>query len=325
MDITPYLKRFCQKKNAPSTIYDMETARNLLIGKGESALKQQEDYENSECLAYNIKQSVCGYSRNKDIAIRIYMDFLYFLKTKSDIDVSVQFPPISISNTFERLMYIAKYLQDPNHKVTDLPDILWVSQRTINDDIKRLRGDHEDPIQVCGKVFTIDDMDKRKGAVYFSSTAHPLFLTPNLTQVLVTLKGLKSMAADPLYAEYAQLAASDIWDQLSDYAKARIHFVLSELLPEDLTWYENLHKPKPKYFYSEVQCSGSNVVIDCLKNGKTFCVEYEDVQEICIYRQCKILPHSYDGQGVEVIHANGRAYLRLDRIIRSAYTAEEIL
>ena len=303
----------------------MKTARNLLKGDGEAVLVKQEFYENSEYLAYNIKASVRAYSRNKDIAIRVYRDFLDFLKAKSGVDILVQFPPIAISNTFERLMFIAKYLQDPRHKVSDLAELLWVSPRTINDDIKRLRGDHEDPIQICGKVFTVDDMEKHKDTVYFPSTAHPLFLTPNLTQVLVTLKGLKAMANDPLYAEYARLTATDIWEQLSDYAKTRIHFVLSELLPEDLSWYESLRKPDEEYFYSEVRCSGSNVVLDCMKNEKAFCVEYEGEDGICIYKQCVFVPRSYDGDSIEVNSASGTVRLVLDRIIRSAYTAEELM
>lgn len=325
MDISIYIDEFARKRNPPSTLYDMKTARNLLKGEGEAALIQQECFENSEYLAHNIQLSVKAYARNKDIAIRIYKDFLRFLKAKSGIDVFVQFPPVSVSNTFERLMFIAKYLQDPRHKTTDLPDLLWVSQRTINDDIKRLRGDHEDPIQVSGKVFTIDDLEKRKDTVYFPSTAHPLFLTPNLTQVLVTLKGLKAMSSDPLYAEYAHLAAADIWEQLSDYAKTRIHFVLAELLPEDLSWYESLRKTDDECFYSEVRCSGSSVVLDCMKNGKAFCVEYDTEDGSCFYKQCTFIPHTYDGNGIDVNSAGGRVHLVFEKIIRSAYTVEEIM
>lgn len=325
MDITAYLEEFTRKKRAPSTLYDMKTARNLLVGDGEAALKQQEFYEDSEYLAYNIKLSVRAYSRNKDIAIRIYKDFLCFLHTKSGIDIPVQFPPISISNTFERLMFIAKYLQDPRHKTTDLPELLWISQKTINDDIKRLQGDHDDPIQVCGKIFTIDELDKQKNTVCFPSTAHPLFLTPNLTQVLVTLKGLKAMAENPLYAEYAQIAAADIWEQLSDYAKTRIHFVLSELMPEDLSWYEGLRKTDDEHFHSEVCCSGNSVVLDCMKNEKTFCVEYDAENGIQLYKQCTFVPRSYDGEGIEVDCASGRIHIVFDKIIRSAYTVEELI
>lgn len=325
MDITPYIEDFTKKKRAPSFLYDMKTVRSLLKGNNEAALIKQESYENSEYLAYNIKSSVRAYSRNKDIAIHIYKDFLEFLKEKSGVEISVNFPPISISNTFERLMFIAKYLQDPRHKVSKLPDLLWVSQRTINEDIKRLRGDHDDPIQICGKVFTIDDMEKHRDMVCFPSTAHPLFLTPNLTQVLVTLKGLKTMAGDPLYAEYAKLTATDIWEQLSDYAKTRVHFVLSEIVPEDLEWYENLRKTDNEHFHSEVQCSGTNVVLDCIKNGKTFCIEYDGENGICIYNQCNFVPHSYDGKSIEISSEYGHVRIALDKVMRSAYTVEELM
>ncbi len=326
MDITPYLEAFLQKKRAPSLLYDMKTARNILNGDSPAAFVQQEAYANSEYLAHNIKASVRAYSRNKDIAIHIYKDFLAFLRAKSGEDIFVEFPPISISNTFERLMFIAKYLQDPRHKTKDLPELLWVSERTISDDIKRLSGDHEDPIQVCGKVFTIDDLERQRETVYFPSTAHPLFLTPNLTQVLVVLRGLKAMSENPLYTEYAHTAAADIWEQLSDYAKTRIHFVLSELIPEDLSWYEKLKKTDNEYFYSEVRCSNdSSVVLDCMKNEKTFCVEYDGNNGVCFYNLCVYVPKSYDGMSIEVDCNSGRARLELDKIIRSAYTIEELM
>ena len=324
MDISSYIDEYGRKRRYASSLYDAKTAKNLLIGDSDFALVQQDGYEDSEYLAYNIKSSVSAYSRNKDIAIRIYKDFLTFLKNKG-VDVDVPFPPISVSNSFERLMFIAKYLQDPRHKVSDLSDLLWVSPRTINEDIKKLRGDHEDPIQICGKVFTIDDLEKHKDVVYFPSTAHPLFLTPNLTQVLVTLKGLKSMASDPLYAEYARYAAMDIWEQLSDYAKTRIHFVLSELLPEDLEWYESLRKSDDEHFYSEVRCSGTNVILDCMKNEKPFYVEYDGEDGICIYSRCMYIPQTYNGSSIEVNTTMGQVCLVFDKVIRSAYTVEELM
>ena len=326
MNIALYIDEFCRKKRSPSLLYDMKTAKNLLVGDGEAALASQECFEESEYLAYNIKASVRAYSRNKDIAIHIYRDFLAFLKAKNGADIFVEFPPIAISNTFERLMFIAKYLQDPRHKVSDLPDLLWVSQRTISDDIKRLCGDHEDPIQICGKVFAIEETERHRDSVYFPSTAHPLFLTPNLTQVLVTLKGLKKMSDDPLYAEYARLTATDIWEQLSDYAKTRIQFVLSDLLPEDLSWYANLRKSDQQSFHSEVRCSvKNNVALDCIKNGKPFYVEYESETGLCLFSKCTFVPQSYSGESFEVDCDKGRLRLELSKIVRSTYTVEEMM
>ena len=325
MNITPLIEEFARKRTSPSTLFDMKTARNLLTGDGPAALVNQDQYDgDSEFLPIHIKASVKSYARNKDIAIHIYKHLIDFLRRKG-VEVEVAFPPVSISNTFERLMFIAKYLQDPRHKVADLPDILWVSDRTIEEDMKRLRGDHEDPIQICGKVFKVEDMERSKGTVHFPSTAHPLFLTPNLTQVLVTLKGLRAMAENPLYQEYAWHAAADIWEQLSDYAKTRIHFVLAEIVPEDLSWYESLRKDDEEYFYSEVRCSQGNNILDCMKNDKPFHVEYDGDEGVCIYDHCTFVPHTYSEDGITVDCTQGRVRLIFDKVIRTSYSAEGLI
>lgn len=316
MEISKYLEEYVQKR---------KSAKNLLLGNSPASLVNQDEFGNSEYLPDNIKHSVRAYTRNKDSAIQIYKDFLTFLKRKG-IEVNVNFPPISISNNFERLMFIAKYLQDPRHEVKELEDLLWVSSRTIEDDMQRLSGNSDDSIQICGKIFKIDDLERSKGHVNFPSTAHPLFLTPNLTQVLVTLKGLKIMGENPLYAEYARLMASDIWEQLSDYAKTRICFVLSELLPEDLTWYESLAKQDDDSFYPEVRCSTpQNIFLDCIKNGKAFYVEYEGNDGIILYKDCRFIPKTYDHEGFDVMCNVGQIHLDFKRIRRSAYTVEELL
>ena len=325
MNISTYIDEYARKKKYYNLSCDAETVHNLIKGDGKYSFKSQPDYTNSENLAYNIEYSVKSYTRDKDIAINIYKDFCTFLKSKG-IETIVSFPPISVSNSFERLMFISKYLHDPRHKVSDLQDLLWVSERTIHNDLTKLRGLDNDPIQICGKVFKIDDLERGRDVVHFPSTAHPLFLTPNLTQVLVTLKGLKMMGDNPLYAEYARLAATDIWEQLSDYAKTRIHFVLSELLPEDLAWYERLRKQDDESFYSEYRCSpNGNVFLDCIKNEKAFCVEYDGEDGIYLYSNCVFVPRSMEDGSFEVNCNQGKVRLHFDKILRSAYTAEELL
>lgn len=323
MDISGYIDEYASKKNYLSC--DAKTVHNLIKGDGKYSLKSQQDYTNSECLAYNIELSVKGYTRNKDIAINIYKDFCLFLKNKG-VDIIVCFPPIAVSNSFERLMFISKYLQDSRNKVSELQNILWVSERTIDYDLAKLRGRDNDPIQICGKVFKIDDFEKKKDVASFSSTAHPLFLTPNLTQVLVMLKGLKTMSDNPLYTEYARLVAIDIWEQLSNYAKTRIHYVLSELLPEDLTWYESLIKQDDKYFYSEYRCSSNgNVFLDCIKNEKPFCVEYDGDDGVCLYNDCIFIPGSMADKSFEVNSNRGKIRLYFNKILKSAYSIEELM
>ena len=65
------------------------------------------------------------YSSNKDTAISLYRDLILFLAEKGVAVPPIAFPPIPISNTFERLMFIAKYLQDENNRISDLSEKLW--------------------------------------------------------------------------------------------------------------------------------------------------------------------------------------------------------
>lgn len=297
----------------------------LLKGDAPYSFTSQVSYENPEYLPLNIEDSVRRYTRDKDYAIGVYKRFVQFLHQKGVV-VDVEFPPVSVANSFERRMFIAKYLHDENHKVADLEDLLWVSSRTIEEDLTKLRGQDDDPIQICGKKFCIDDTVRTKGRIKSASTVHPLFITMNLTQVIVMLKGLQKMSEDPLYENYAMTAAQDIWEQLSDYARGRIRTVFSEILPEDLSWYENLEKPDKELFYTEKQCSiRNNVILDCIKNGKEFYVEVQEGEDTVIYKGCRFIRGSRQGEYYGLDTDRGRIQIRISDVIRSAYTLEELL
>ena len=331
MDITSLIEEFVRQNQRNRNKAYFKICKNVLLGNRPYSLNSQPGFSESEYLPANIKASVSAYSSNKDTAIAMYRDLVAFLKRKN-IDVpDVSFPPIPVSSSFERLIFIAKHLQDKHNRISQLPELLWVNPRTVEDDLSRLRG-YEDPIQVCGKKFCIPDTDRREGTIRFPSTAHPLFLAENLTQILVLLKGLKKMSADPLYEPYAMQTGREIWGQLSPYAKNRIRFVLKELMPEDYTWYEALDTESEDYhFHSEEFCSqigneGAHVILNCIKNGKSFCVEYEDNGKIRLYRDCIMEPGSYraDPDSFVVNHAEGQVKLQFDHVIRSAYTVEEL-
>ena len=321
MRIDGYYEEFLKLK-----WYDKDlkkTAKKLLTENKPGCLPRTKYYAESDYLAGNIQDSVQALPRGKETAIEVYKRLVDFLKKKG-VEVSINFPPIPIENSFESQMYIAKYLQDQDHRIEDIGNLLWVSERTINEDLLRLRG--EDPIQVCGRRFVIDGAKRSRGQMSFASTAHPLFLTENLTQVLVMLKGLHAMAENPLYTRYAEASAADIWVQLSDYAKNRIRFVLGELLPEDLSWYESLESG-PDSFTSERQCSvKGDVLLECLKNEKSFFVEYREEDGIVIYENCRILPRSShpEENTLQIMCRQGKKTLAVDRVLRSAYTVEEL-
>ena len=304
--------------------YDYNTAESLLISDKPYSLIAQTGYDEPEYLQENIMNCVLAYSRHKDTAIALFKDFVAYYERKTGTEVKVTFPPISVSNSFERQMFIAKYLQHPNHSVNDLRTLLWVSERTIADDLARLRG-NSDPIQICGKIFSIPDTALQKGKVHFASTAHPLFLTPNLTQIIVTLKGLKAMSEQEEYRSYAIKTAQSIWEQLSDYAVERIEYVFENILPDDLKWYTQLNCGDNQMFYSEYECSRENVFLDCIKNGKTFFAEYDDGLETVFLTNCRFIEGSYSGKSVSVQCDQGTKEVFFDKILRSSYSQEGLL
>ena len=323
-----YIEEFIEKNKYSQ---DVDTIRKLFNKEYKNAFVRQSAYEDTDCLQENFRNSVLKIQNTagKDAAIRVYKRFYDFLKEKG-ISVKVEFPP---ANSFERYMYIAKFLHDSDQKIDDLPNKIWISKRRIEDEIKKIRGLDDDPVQIFSKNFTIPEtvreQGRGKGKIISASTAHPLFLTLNLTQVIVMLKGLKAMSENPMYKNYARTAAADIWEQLSDYAKKRIHFVLSELLPDDLTWYESLEKSDNNLFYTEYACSVNNDVIgDCLKNNKKFCVEVQEGDESKIYTnccRCRFELASDNEENITFMSEQGEKTIPFKNILRSAYTPEELL
>lgn len=334
MNVKPYIDEYLSRKQYLD-ISDENTARNLIVGDNTYSLARKfkdtlpPDYEGPvvyydlEDLASNIKASVRSYTADKDTAIKIYKKLCEFLKKKG-LKIEIVFPPIPVLNTFERLMYISKRLQDPGYRVSKLSEDLWISERTINGDIRKLRGLDGDPIQVCGKVFKIEDVVRGGDGLRFESTAHPLFLTPNITQACLMLKGLKTMSEEPLYSEYARIAAASIWEQLSDYAKARIKRVFTELIPEDFSWYENLPRSGEDHFYSERMCSAKDKIWDCIKNDRECFIEYDIGEGTIIYRKCHIRFNRDEGT-LTVYSDRENVKLELDKIISVGYTPEELL
>lgn len=288
----------------------------------------QENYKDSslveEEMQMAIKCVVLSYTSNKGSAIKIFKKFLEFLKKQYNFDAQVTFPPIDISSSFERQMYMAKVLQNAEVTVGNLSDELWIGDRTIEEDLARLRGNTNDLIQICGKPFVINETQRNNNRFTFASTVHPFFLTFNLTQVITTLKGLKVMCEDPALKHYATLSAAAIWQQLSDYAKERIIFVMTNLMPDELTWYRNLENELVETFQTEYECrktEGAGVMMDCMKNEKSCFIEYQnDDDTTSILSNCKFVPRTYEIESIEVTSDQGNHILSLKKILRSSYT-----
>ena len=162
-------------------------------------------------MADAIRDTVKSYTRDKDNLILVYKQFCAYINKTYGITIPIEYPPIPIMNSFERYMFIAKYLHKAEHRISDLEDVLWQSGRTIEKDIEKLRGTDTDPIQVCGKPFILTESNRSRDHITCASTVHPFFLTSNLTQVITMLSGLRVMSEKPEFGEYARMTARDIW------------------------------------------------------------------------------------------------------------------
>ena len=133
-----YIQEFVQKH---ARYGNRKVVRALFTGDAVYAFIRQPGYEYMENLEENIRDSVRAYTRDKDSVIKVYRLFVDFLKEKGE-KADVHFPPVPVSNSFERQMYIAKYFHDSESdadiKIKKLEDILWVSPRTIEQDLKKL-------------------------------------------------------------------------------------------------------------------------------------------------------------------------------------------
>ncbi len=312
--------------------YHKTYLKNLLAGNKSNSLNMLEGYDNTDYIAARMKDSVSSSVRGKDQVIRVYKDLVDFLGKKG-IDIEIVFPTISIDSSLDRLLFISKYFQNEGSKIEELPDKLWVSERTIINDIKRLKGDSDDNLSVCGREFFIPETKTVEGRLTYKSTLHPLFLTENLTQVIIMLEGLKHMAENPDYKRYAETTAANIWEQLSDYAKDRIHTVIGPILPGDVSWFDSLERELDNTFYTENNCSvPDNVFVESIKSdGRKPCfIEYVKDGKTKVYKECRIVPGSYgtttDGeQTLDVECSEGRVTLESRCINRSSFNIEELL
>ncbi len=299
----------------------------------ESILKMLEvqytvDHLEKEELEQAMKDAVRSYKSHKGTAILVYKRFLQYLIEVHQCSIEVSFPEVEVWNTFERQMYLAKELQGGDLNIEDLSERLWVSTRTLEEDLKKLRGLDEDPIQILGRKFEIRDMERKNGKVLLSSTVHPFFLTWNLTQVIAALKGLQMMMENPLMKAYAQKSAEDLWMQLSSYGKNRILQVSKELFQEDTAFYEALASSESDAFLEEKRfktTDGPSVLMDCLKNEKSFYMEYLEEDGSAVFlEECLCIPGTYEGSLLKIEYKEGVRTVFFDRVLRSAYTKEEL-
>ena len=279
------------------------------------------DADGLESLKASIKGSIKT-SNNKKGTIEVYKIFCEYLKEKS-IPVEIDWPPVDVSNRLECILFMAKHLQAGKPK-SELENILMLSDRTIDEYMKILMEGTE----FLGTPFRVDGAKRSKGRIDFQSTVHPILLTPNITQILIMLKELKAVyERKKVFQEYAWHLAVNVWQQLSDHTKNRIFYVFENLMSEDIDWYKRLDEAEREdHFQTEAYLSrrGSNSILDCLKNRKKCYIEYENEDgSFAFFQNCTVV--KLCGENVVVEHSEGTSELMISRILRNAYTKEELV
>ena len=74
-----------------------------------------------------------------------------------------------------------------------------------------------------------------------------------------------------------------------------------------------------------VRNQGVGILLDCMKNGKKFWVEYSDSGRTVIYANCRFINGSYTLEKIDVECFSGRKEIRFKNVIRSAYSAEALV
>lgn len=328
------INEFISKKNKYRG-FDQKTVRNLLLGNDEKIAvfwTESEDIHTStvfdqfekDVYREAIKLSVSKYVSNKDSAISIFKRLTEYVEKEMGCTIPIEYPPIPVSNTLERLLFIAKFFHDENRSVEELTDILWVGDRTIEADLAKLRGMDDDPLQICGKKFTIEGMERSNGKMSFSSTVHPFFLTCNLTQVMAMLKGLDVLSEQPEWRGYVKLLSNQIWQQLSGYGKERVKTVLTELMPEEMGLVEKLDMNLQNSFQTESYCSsiGDNAIFESMKGGGPCFIEYKTKDGSEFLENVEVLRGNSDTYTVQI---NGQErILKRERILKSAMCKERM-
>lgn len=256
-----------------------------------------------------IEQSVKSYANKKKNAIEVYKDFLAFLERHYNVTVPIEYPHI-YATEFDRQMYIVKAFHDQGCSIRDLEKRLWTSSRTINEDIRKLKNSGE--ISVLGQGVTMAWLNQDRAARELHSTAHPLFLMPNLAQVVVMLNGLQLMAKNESYSDFAEYLAASMWKELSDYGQKRI-LKVSDILSQDKIWYEKISQmDSGSLFRTERECSneeGTKNIVYFAKNSEDCSIAYADdegsEQVICDVKIMK----AETSEGNVVVRKNGKMFL----------------
>ncbi len=248
-EMTGYIEDFLKNKSPAERKY----IRKLLLERKEGFIVKWKDEEGD--ISEAVKGTVISDTGGKTETLRRMKDFIAFLENKKGFQCEISWPPIDdIGNRYERLVFIMRELQTDDWKSRSfeknvsvyLSELLWVNERTIEDDISYIMPPIDKSVSrdFMRQSFTINGMTRSKGFIHFASTAHPFFLIENLTSVLVMIEALLEKAVQLPFREQSMTTVQRVWKQLTPYARDRIGGLLEDYYPAESEELKLFHKMK---------------------------------------------------------------------------------
>lgn len=192
-----------------------------------------------------------------------------------------------VMNELERKIDIVKHFRE-YEKLTqeEIGDIYYVGEKTIRNDLREIR---EGYLNAFGQKIDIGYDFEQKNLF---STAVPLFLAQNITQIVAMLNGLGMQREDYRYSCYAEATATNIWRQLSRPVRDRIMNDLVDALHLDREWYEFLDSGETEYkaaYYHErnIATNLGNILM-FFKNGMRCTVLYDQDNQTKVCENTRI-------------------------------------
>ncbi|MBE5958699.1 MAG: hypothetical protein E7254_07555 [Lachnospiraceae bacterium] len=274
--------------------------------------------------------NICSLQRRSNTEADMYNAFFLYLNNQTNLTKKWSTKRICLLpkqySPLERQLLLTKKMHDCGHgsdKTFDIVDVareFMVSERTIETDLASL----QDGTAILGNSFKVQ-FDRSKSKVDFISSVHPMMLTPNFTEVICVLEGLRNQEEqNTLFCDYAWNMAQNIWIQLSQYAKDRIRNVLVQKLKLDSDWYECLDRKASlannmfldEYDVAMRSSSDKEIAIAAyaFKSGVNTLLVYSENGNEKEIDNCHII--DIDGQGISVIIPdNKRIQIRKEDII----------
>ena len=151
-------------------------------------------------------------TRVKNRPLGVMRRLLAHLRDAFLIDLDEEALPRDIPDISLRRLDMLKYLHTPKTRAQLLSRYI-ISERTLRDDLNALEMGWE----LLGSTVRIQRED-RGGAISYNSTAHPLLLMLNLTEVYALAAGFPQTAKGSVFEDMAAYLSRAIQSQLSDYA-----------------------------------------------------------------------------------------------------------